>query len=91
LPRAFDQLEFGIGGRPRLLGAESEGAKHLAILRQNRLGPRREDSVLEGELSMLIGPDRISSNVGDDDAPFEERGSAAATFARTNRPWADRW
>ena len=89
LPRAFDQLELCIGGGPRLAGVESEGAEHLAILRQNRLGPRREYSIFEGKLSVRIGPDRIGGNVGDDDPPFKERGGAAATVARTNRAWTD--
>ena len=45
--------------------------------------------VLEGEVSNFIGPDGIGRNVGDDDPLFQVGGSAAATFARADRPWTD--
>src|ERR1700678_991328 len=40
VPPGFDELNFGVGRYPRLGGVQGKGTKNLAILRQNRLGPR---------------------------------------------------
>ena len=90
LPRAVDQLDLGLGRHSRLGGVERECPQHLAFLGENGLGPRRPDPVPEGEIAILVGPDGIGRDVGDDDPLLEVGRGTAATFARSDRPWADR-
>src|SRR5580692_825552 len=79
VPCGFDELNFGVIRYPRLGGVEGKGTKHLAILRQNRLGPRCANPVPDGKVLKLIGPVCVRCNVRDDDVLFQERGGAAAS------------
>src|SRR6266568_3727967 len=79
VPRALDQREIRIRGYARLGTVQSECAKHLIILRQDRLGPRRSYPIPDRKVAISIRPARIRSNVGYDDSRFQERGSATQT------------
>jgi hypothetical protein len=41
VPCALDEFDFGVRAYPRLRGVEGKGTEHVAIFRQNRIGPGR--------------------------------------------------
>ena len=70
---------------PRLRIGQAEGAKYLAVLRNERFGPGRAEPVDHGQIPSFIRPSRVAGDIRDNDSLFRKRGSAARTSVGTNR------
>src|SRR5438445_2937388 len=74
-----DQLEISTVRSPWLRIGHAEGAKNLAVLRNEWFGPGRAEPMGQSQVSSFIGPSRIAGNIRNDHSLFRIRGGAART------------